>query len=83
MPPAPDMFSCAEKAWVWALELEGARMDKRRRKKAWMKMGNSYPLIEATKVVRLPTCPLGIACFPSTTIDGAVGLPIPILMGIP
>ena len=54
-----------------------------RRKKAWVKMGNSYPFIEATKVVRLPTCPLGIVCFPSATIDGVVGLPIPVLMRIP
>ena len=83
MPPAPDMFSYAEKTWTRALELEEARMDKRRRKKAWVKMGNRYPLIEATKAVRLPTCPLRVAYFPSATIDGAVGLPIPVLMGIP
>ena len=58
-------------------------MDKQRRKKAWVKMGNSYPFIEATKAVRLPTCPLRVSYFPSATIDGAVGLPIPVLMGIP
>ena len=34
LPPAPDMFGCAEKAWTWALELECAEMDKQRRKKA-------------------------------------------------
>ena len=28
LPPAPDMFSCAEKIWAWALELEGARVSK-------------------------------------------------------
>ena len=83
MPPAPDMFGCAEKAWTRALELEEARMDKQRRKKAWVKMGNSYPFIEATKAVRLPTCLLGIACFPSASIDGVVGLPILVLMRIP
>ena len=82
LPPAPDMFSCAEETWAWALELEGARVGKRR-KKAWVKMGKSYPFIEATKAVHLPTCPLGIACFPSATIDGVVGLPIPVLMRIP
>ena len=54
-----------------------------RRKKAWVKMGNSYPFIEATEAVRLPTSPLRIAYFPSVTIDGTVGLPIPILMRIP
>ena len=28
LPPAPDMFSCAEKTWARALELEGARVGK-------------------------------------------------------
>ena len=83
MPPAPDMFGYAEKAWTMALELEEVRMDYRRRKKAWVKMGNSYPFIEATKAVPLPTCPLRVAYFPSAAIDGAVGLPIYVLMGIP
>ena len=46
-------------------------------------MGNPYPFIEATKMVRLPTFLLKIAYFPSVTIDGAVGLPVPVLMGIP
>ena len=58
-------------------------MDKQRRKKGWVKMGNPYPFIKAMKTVHLPTCPLKIAYFPSATIDGAVGLPIPILMVIP
>ena len=58
-------------------------MDKRRKKKAWVKKGNPYPFIEAAKTVRLPTCPLRIAYFPSDTIDRVVGLPIPILMRIP
>ena len=48
-----------------------------------MKMGILYPFIEATKAVRLPTWLLRIAYFPSATIDGAVGLPIPVLMRIP
>ena len=42
-----------------------------------------YPFIEATKAVSLLTCPLRIAYFPSARIDGAVGLPIPVLMRIP
>ena len=63
----------------------GARGGKsvQRRKKAWVKMGNSYPFIEAMKAVHLPTCPLRIAYFPSARIDGVVGLPIPVLMRIP
>ena len=64
------------------LELEGARMDERRRKKASIKMGDPYPFIEVAKTVRLPTCPLKIAYFPSATIDGVVGLPIPVMMRI-
>ena len=48
-----------------------------------MKIKVLYPFIEATKVVRLPTSPLRIAYFPSATIDGTVGLPIPVLMRIP
>ena len=45
-------------------------------------MRNSYPFIEATKMVHLPTFPLRISYFPNAMIDGAVGLPIPVLMGI-
>ena len=41
-----------------------------------------YPFIEATKVVHLPTGLLRIAYFPSATIDGTGGLPIPVLIGI-
>ena len=58
-------------------------MDKLRRKKACVKMGNPYPYIEATRTVCLPTFLLRIACFPGATIDCAVGLPIPVLMEIP
>ena len=42
-----------------------------RRKKVWVKMGKSYPFIEATKAERLPTGLLRIAYFPSATIDGS------------
>ena len=58
-------------------------MDKQRRNKAWVKRRNSYPFIEATITVHLPICPLKITYFPSATIDGAVGLPVPVLMRIP
>ena len=81
LPPAPDMTNCAEKTWARALELEGARVCEGR-KKAWVKMRNSYAFIEATKAVLLPTSLLRIAYFPSVTIDGAGGLPIPVLMRI-
>ena len=56
----------------WAEEEEGV-----------VRMGNSYPFIEATKAVRLPTSLLRIAYFPSAMIDGTGGLPIPVLMRIP
>ena len=58
-------------------------MDKQRRKKACVKMGNHYPFIEAMRKVRLPTSLLRIAYFPSATIDGTGGLPVPVLMRIP
>ena len=81
--PDPDMMGVlfGQKRWVlgrWSL-----RMDDQRRKRAWVKMKVLYPFIEATKVVHLPTSPLRIAYFPSTMIDGTVGLPIPVLMRIP
>ena len=41
-----------------ALELESARMDERRRKKAWVKKGNPYLFIKAVEIVHLLTCPL-------------------------
>ena len=59
------------------MELEGVKMDKPRRKKAWVKMGNPYPFIEAMKALRLPTFPLKIAYFPSATIDARLGYPYP------
>ncbi len=46
----------------------------RGRKNAWVRMGNSYPFIEVTKAVRLPTSLLRIAYFPSATIDGTGGI---------
>ena len=79
MPPAPDpdIFGgplWAERANALALELERERMDEQRNKKAWVKKGNHYLFIKAVETVRLPTC---------VVIDGAVGLPIPVLMRIP
>ena len=58
MPPALDMFGCAEKVRTRALELERARMDKRRRKEAWVIEENPYLFIKAVETVRLPTCPV-------------------------
>ena len=77
MPPTRDMTNCAEKTWTRALELKRARVCE------GVKMRNSYPFIEATKAVRLPTSLLRIVYFPSTMIDGTGGLPIPVLMIIP
>ena len=83
MPPAPDMFGCAEKVRTRALELERARMDERRRKEAWEKEENPYLFIKGGRNCVPPHLPFKIAYFPSATIDGAVGLPIPVLMRIP
>ena len=63
------------------MELEWAEMDKPRRKKAQVKGLDLYPLYGRTK-----TCvPIGLvklAYPPSAVIDGAVGLPMSILMRI-
>ena len=58
MPPAPDMLDCVEKVRTGALELERARMDERRKKKAWVKKENPYLFIKAVETVSLPTCPV-------------------------
>ena len=76
LPPTPDMTNCVEKTWARALELEGARVCDGG-KKAWVKMRNSYPFIEATKAVCLPTSLSRIAYFPSTAIDGTGLYPYP------
>ena len=44
--------------------------------------GESLYLYRGNDMVRLPTFSLRIAYFPSATIDGMVGLPIPVLMRI-
>ena len=56
---------------TWALELEGARMDEQRRKKAWVKTGDLCPFIKPMQNVRLPTCLLKSLIFPSALINGA------------
>ena len=67
---------------TWALELEFVEMDKPRRKKAQVKGLNLYPLIGRTKTC-VPTGLVKLAYLPSAAINGAVGLPTSILMGIP
>ena len=54
-----------------------------RRKKAWVKKVNPCPFIRAEETMRLPTCLVNLAYSPSAVIDGAVGLPTPVLMRIP
>ena len=66
---------------AWALELEFTEMDKQRRKKAWVKGWIFIPLYGRTK----PCVPIGLiklAYLPSAAINGAVGLPTSVLMGI-
>ena len=67
---------------TWALELECAKMDEQRRKKAWMERRILIPLYGRTKLC-VPTSLVKLAYPPSTVIDGAVGLPTPVLMRIP
>ena len=82
MPPAPDMFDYAKKVRTGALELKRARMDEQRRKEALVKEENPYLFIKAVETMP-PHLPIKITYSPSATIDGTVGLPIPVLMGIP
>src|SRR3954469_18875548 len=67
---------------TWALELECAKMDEQRRKKAWMKRWILIPLYGRTKLC-VPTSLVKLAYLPSAVINGAVGLPTPVLMRIP
>src|SRR3954471_9733777 len=66
---------------TWALELECAEMDEQRRKKAWMKRVDPYPIYGRTRL-RVPTSLVKLAYLPSAVINGAVGLPTPVLMRI-
>ena len=67
---------------TWALELECAGADEQRRKKAWIERLILIPLYGRTKL-SVPTCLVKLAYTPSAVIDGAVGLPTPVLMRIP
>ena len=69
--------------WTWALELECAEMDRQRRKKAWMKRRILIPLYIGGRRLYVPTGLVKLAYLPSATINGAVGLPTSVLMGIP
>ena len=82
MPPAPDMFGCIEKVRTGVLELERARMDERRRKKAWVKEEDPYLFIKAVNIKR-PLTSLKTRLFLRGRAKGTVGLPKPILMRIP
>ena len=64
-----------------ALELEFAEMDKPRRKKVQVKWLNLYLLIWADETC-VPTGLIKLAYLPSATINGVVGLPTSVLMGI-
>ena len=66
---------------TWALELEFAEMDKPRRKKAQVKGLDLY--LYGRTETRVPTGLVKLAYLPSVTINGAVGLPTSVLMGIP
>ena len=68
---------------TWALELECAEMDKQRRKKAYVKEVDPYPLIYGRMKLCVPTRLVKLAYLPSAAINGVVGLPTSVLMGIP
>ena len=88
MPPAPDpdIFGrplWAEKTNAWALELERGGMDEQRKKKAWVKKGESLSPYKGSRNPAPPHLPRKLAYPPSAMIKGAVGLPTPVLMRIP
>ena len=68
---------------TWEVELECAKMDEQRRKKAWMERQILIPLYIAGRRLCVPTGLVKLAYLPSATINGAVGLPTSVLMGIP
>ena len=68
--------------WAWALELECAKTDEQRRKKAWIERWILLPLYGRTKLCT-PTSLVKLAYLPSIMINGTVGLPTPVLMRIP
>ena len=67
---------------TWALELECAKMDEQRRKKACVKKWILIPLYGQTKLC-VPTSLVKLAYLPSAVINGSVGLLTPVLMRIP
>ena len=67
---------------TWALELECAKMDEQRRKKAWMKRWILIPLYGRTRLC-IPTSLVKLAYLPSAIINDPVGLPTPVLMRFP
>ena len=71
-----------EKEKAWALELEQERMNEQRKKKAWVKKGESLSLYKGSRNCAPPHLSHKTRLFPKHRVDGAVGLPIPVLMRI-
>ena len=68
--------------WTCALELECARMDEQGgRRRGWKKV-NPYPFLGADEIMH-PHQPGKTLLSPSAVINGAFGLPTPVLMRIP
>ena len=80
--PDPDMVGVlfgAEEVGVWALELENEWEEEG---EGVGERGESLFLYKGSKIMCLPTC-LKTRLFPKRRADGAVGLPMPVLMRIP
>ena len=65
-----------------ALELECARVDEQGGRRRGQKKVKPCPFIRAAETMR-PTSLVKLAYPPSAIINGAVGLPTPVLMRIP
>ena len=70
-----------EKARAWTLELENGWADEGEGMGG--KRVDPYLFIEAVEIMRLPTCPVKLAHSPKRRVNGAVGLPTPVLTRIP
>ena len=80
--PDPDMVGVlfgAEEMRAWALELKNGGS----RREGVGERGEPLSLYKGGRNYAPPHLPIKIAYFPSVTIDGAIGLPIPVLMKIP
>ena len=67
----------AENMKAWALELDRERMDEQRKKKAWVKKGESLSLYKGGRNYVPPHLPCKLAYSPSAVLMARLGYPHP------